>query len=311
MSTVLATAADERYGYQLLNLLGSVRANSSVFDEIVAFDLGLDAGQRRLLEDVPGITVATVPPFVPHWRQGRTWKTWIWTHVQADRLFWLDAGTTVLRSLDSALRLVDERGYFVVSQGHPIGDSIPSDYVRRYGVSQDQAAQVSIAAGILGFRRDGDFYSRVIVPTYEDAGRGLSLGFSRGEAEKLNHGLDRLDDPPIRDCRIFRHEQTLLGIHFYQQVREPVVNDVYRYGGWLTPHDHPEQLIWSHRRRGDFRYLPRVPYSGRRRLLGKAWGIWFYCRAWRRTHSWLFRPSTYLRRLLRGPRTTRRYDQPP
>lgn len=33
MSTVLTTAADARYGYQLVNLIGSVRANSDVFED--------------------------------------------------------------------------------------------------------------------------------------------------------------------------------------------------------------------------------------------------------------------------------------
>src|SRR5581483_2926585 len=79
MRTVLASAADRRYGYQLVNLLGSVRTNSDVFDDIVVFDLGLDPDQRRLVADVPGVAVESVPAFVPHWRQGRTWKTWIWT----------------------------------------------------------------------------------------------------------------------------------------------------------------------------------------------------------------------------------------
>jgi hypothetical protein len=295
--TTLVTGADARYGFHLLNLLGSVKANSDLFERIVVFDLGLSPFQRRLVRAVRGIDVREVPAFVPHWRQGRTWKTWIWTHVEAEALLWLDAGITVLRSLADPLEQISERGYFVVSQSHPLGDSIPSEYVARFGVTAEQADQVAIAAGIIGFATGGEFFTRVVVPTYEDAREGLSLGFSAAEAEKLNHGMDRLDQPPIRNCRIFRHEQTLLGIHFYQQVPDPVVNDVYKYGGWMSPRDHPEQLIWSHRRRGDYRYLPRVPFAPRLWLLGKVWGLWFYGRAWRRAHSWLFRPSTYLRKL--------------
>jgi hypothetical protein len=298
MTTALATGADARYGYYLLNLLGSAKANSGdVFDRIEVYDLGLTRFQRRLLDAVRGVNVRVVPPFVPHWRQGRTWKTWIWTHCEADIVLWLDAGISVLRSLAEPIEQIRQRGYFAVSAGRPLGDTIPSDYLSSYAVSAEAAAATAITAGIIGFRRDGDFYSHVIVPTYEDACAGLSLGFSPAEAEKLNLGMDRLEQPPIRDCLIFRHEQTLLGIHFYQQVRDPVVNDVYKYGGWMSPRDHPEQLIWNHRRRGDFRYLPRVPYSPRRWLLGKAWGIWFFARSWRRLHGWLFKPSTYLRKL--------------
>jgi hypothetical protein len=299
VTVTLTSGADARYGAYLLNLIGSVQANSDIFDRIVAFDLGLTPFQRRLLEGIRGVEVAEVPPFVPHWRQGRTWKTWIWTHVETDVLLWLDAGITVLRSLNDPLRQIETHGYFCVSQGWPLGPSIPSEYMRRFAVTAAQAAQVSIAAGIIGFSRSGDFYQRVIVPTFEDARAGLTLGYSASEAEKYSFGLDRLERPLIRDCALFRHEQTLLGIHFYTQVQHPIVNDVYKYGGWLTPRDHPEQLIWNHRRRGDFRYLPRVRYEPRLWPLGPVWGVGFYCRAWRRRHGWLFRPSTYVGKLKR------------
>ena len=305
MTVTLATGADSRYGAYLLNLLGSVKANSDVFDRIVAFDLGLTRFQRRLLDGVRRVEVSEVPPFVPHWRQGRTWKTWVWTHVESDVLFWLDAGLTVLRPLTEPIEQVVSRGYFCVSQSRPMRDCIPSDYLERFGITDGEAEGVAIAAGILGFRRDGPFYENVVVPTFEDACRGLSLGYSPAEADALNIGMDRLESPPLRDCPVFRHEQTLLGIHFYRWAREPVVNDVYKYGGWLSPHDHPEQLIWSHRRRGDFRYLPRVPYDYRRWLPGKAWGALFFARWWRRRHGWLFRPSTYIRKL---PGARKRYS---
>ena len=215
MSTVLATAADARYGYQRVNLIGSVRANSDVFDEIVAYDLGLDADQRRLLEDISGVVTREVPAFVPHWRQGRTWKTWIWTHVDADRIFWLDAGTTVLRSLAPALQEADRRGYFVVSQGRELGESVPTDYYDLYGFPRGRGSLDTIAAGILAFRPDSDFYRRVIEPTYEDAVRGLSIGFSASELAGRNVGLDRTEDPVLRDCPHFRWDQTILDLRFY------------------------------------------------------------------------------------------------
>jgi len=49
VTDVLASAADAAYGYHLLNLVGSIRRNSDVFDRIEAFDLGLTGHQRRLL----------------------------------------------------------------------------------------------------------------------------------------------------------------------------------------------------------------------------------------------------------------------
>jgi hypothetical protein len=50
-------------------------------DRIVAYDLGLASFQRRLLEATLDVEVREVPLFVPHWRQGWTRKTWIWTHL--------------------------------------------------------------------------------------------------------------------------------------------------------------------------------------------------------------------------------------
>jgi hypothetical protein len=297
MKTVLATAADTRYGYQLVNLLGSVRANSDVFDEVIAFDLGLDPGQRRLLADVPGTTIATVPPFVPHWRQGRTWKTWIWTHTDADLLFWLDAGTTVLRPLDEALAQVRDRGYFAVSQGHPIGDSIPSDYYALYDFPRKLADRDSIAAGILAFDVHSSFYERVIVRVHEDATAGLSTGFSAAELPGRNAGLDLAEAPPVRDCRHFRWDQTILNLRFYLGVPDPVVADLDEYAGWQSRHEHPRQVIWSHRRTGDLPYLSRAPASPAGRVLGLLARVQW----WRKRNERWFARATYelkLRRIL-------------
>lgn len=293
MTTAVASAADARYGDWLLNLFASVRRRSDIFDRLVAYDLGLTRFQRRLLEGMRGVEVRSVPAFAPHWRQGRTWKTWIWTNVDADTIVWLDAGVTVLRPLTDFLDQAADRGYFVVSQGHLLGNSIPSDYYGLYGLPPEFAEKVSIASGILAFRRDTPFYANVVVPTYEDALAGRSLGFSAGEVAKLNRGLDELDEIVVRDCPLFRHEQTLLTIHFYRSTPDPHVNDVYKYGGWMSPRDHPEQVLWSHRRRGDFRFLPRAPYDRRTALVGLPWGTATYLRAFARHQRRFLRPSVH------------------
>jgi hypothetical protein len=289
VSTVLATGADSRYGLQLLNLLGSVRTNSDVFDEIVAFDLGLEEAQRRLIADVPGVTVKSVPAFVPHWRQGRTWKTWIWTHVDADRLFWLDAGATVLRSLEPALRQVDDRGYFAVSQGRPVGECIPSDYYELFGFPRERAARDTIAGGIIAFRPGSEFYENVIVRAHEDAVAGYSLGFSAADLPGRNIGIDHEEAPVVRDCPTFRWDQTVLNVRFHLAYDAPVIADLDEYAGWRSPHDHPRQVIWSNRRAGDLPYLSRAPSSPR----GRALALFARVRWWRKLHERWFTPATY------------------
>ena len=291
MTTAVVSAADARYGGWLINLLGSIRRRSNIFDRVVVYDLGLSSFQRRLLDGVRGVEVRTLPPFVPHWRQGRTWKTWIWTHVGADSVVWLDAGITVLRPLDDFLAQIEERGYFVVSQGVPNRDCIPSDYYALYDFPHSFDDDATIAAGILGFATTGEFFSQVIARTHEDAILGRSLGFSATEVEKLNRGLDLMDEPIVRDCRLFRHEQTLLSIYFYKAVAKPVVNDLDKYGGFRSTKDHPEQVIWSHRRRGDYRFLPRVPYTPATALVGLPWGAGLYAKTLYLNYRWLLRPS--------------------
>lgn len=309
MTAVLVSAADARYGKWLINLVGSVQRTSDLFDRIVVYDLGLTPFQRRLLEGARKVEVAEVPPFVPHWRQGRTWKTWIWTHVETDTLVWLDAGITVLRPLTDFLDSADEAGYFVVSQGVQAGLGTPSEYYELYDLPDGFADKVSIASGILAFRRDSAFYGDVIVPTFEDAVLGRNLGFSAAEVEKLNRGLDRLDDVVVRDCPLFRYDQSLFTARFYSAVRDPHVGDLYKYAGWKSPHDHPEQVIWSHRRSGDYRFLPRVRYAANVAPIGIGWGLAVYIRNRARHLRWLLRPAVHAhvaRRLLR----TRRLRSP-
>ena len=289
MSTVLATGADNRYGYQLVNLLGSVRRNSDVFDEILVFDLGLEEHQRRLLEDIPGVTIDSVPPFVPHWRQGRTWKTWIWTHVPAERLFWLDAGATVLRSLAAALGEVDDRGYFAVSQGHPIRDCIPSDFYERFDFPRELGVRDTIAAGILAFRPGSEFYDTVISRAHQDAVDGYSLGFSAVDIPGRNVGLDHEAEPILRDCTAFRWDQTVLNVRFHLGIENPVIADLDEYAGWRSPRDHPRQVIWSNRRTGDLPYLSRAPQSLRLRALGALYRLGW----WRKRHQRWFALTTY------------------
>src|SRR3954454_5061283 len=139
MSTVLASGADERYGWWLLNLIGAVHANSPrTFDAVVVYDLGLSPLQRRLVAGIRGAEVRTVPEFVPHWRQGFTWKPWIWTHLDAgEDVFWIDAGATVLRSLEPVLAQIREHGYFLVSQGWFARALVPSDYYALYGLDEE------------------------------------------------------------------------------------------------------------------------------------------------------------------------------
>jgi len=295
VTTVLATAADSRYGRWLLNLIGSVQRRSDIFDQIVVYDLGLTAFQRRLLDGVRDVEVRMVPPFVPHWKQGRTWKTWIWTHVEGDTIVWLDAGITVLRPLTDFVEQAERLGYFVASTGVPTGPCTPSEYYSLFDLSSEFGSYDSVSSGILAFRTSSRFYAEVIQGTFEDAVLGHNLGFSRDEVSKLNWGLDEMKDVVVRDCPLFRYDQSLFNVHFYRSTPDPQIGDLHKYAGYRTPTDHPDQVVWNHRRSGDLRFLPRVRYRASTALVGIPWGALVYANWTARRHLWLLQPGFHAR----------------
>lgn len=296
----LTSAADAAYGSRLLNLLGSVKRNSDIFDAVIVYDLGLTTLQRRLLGHIEGVQVRRVPEFVPHWSLCWTWKPWIWTHTDTRILIFLDAGITVLRSLEEIVQQVEDRGYFLVSQIQPNHLIVPSDYVERFELDEALLNKECVASGILGFDTRSSFFSDVVRPTFKDACAGLNLGWSRDEVSSRNVGLNRMPVVVLRDCKIFRHEQTLLSIYVYKALRSPVVNDALKYAGWRSPQEHPQQLIWSHRRTGTFDYLADIPYSSfEARALGAACRLAIRFKEFRRRNPRWVSPRAYTRRVLR------------
>jgi hypothetical protein len=307
VNVVLASAASERYGFHLLNMIGSVQTNSpGSFERIVVYDLGLSGRQRRLASSIDGVELRPMPHFSPHWAQGFTWKPWIWTHVEADAIFYLDAGATVLRRLSGVTKQIAERGYWVVSQGHAASTIFPSSWYELYGITREAAERPAVAAGIIGFRTSGRFWDDVVVPTYEDCLAGRSRGFSAHEVERINRGFGRDDSPPLYDAQVFRHDQSVLNARLLVAYPDDlVVADLDEYAGFRSPRDHPEQVIWSHRRGGDFRFIPRARYRGRIAAVGIAWGTAMFLRNRTRHYRWLLRPAVYAhvaRRLLSSGR---------
>jgi hypothetical protein len=167
-----------------------------------------------------------------------------------------------------------------------------------------------ISAGILGFAKRSEFFERVIVPTYEDNLIGRNLGFSVGEVDRLNRGINRQDPVIIRDAEFFRPGQTVPNIHFYKNIADPVVSDLNKYAGWRSSHDHPEQMIWHHRRQGNLPYLARAPAS----LRGRVAASRYRARWWFRMHRKFFMPASYvwkLRKIRAMLRRSPRPDPPP
>ncbi len=189
MGTVLASAANERYGYHLLNMLGSVERNSDLFDRIVVYDLGLDDRQRRLIRGLRSVEVRSVPPFAAHWAKCFSWKPWIWTHT--------DGCPDVLprRRLNGAAlpgrgALHNRpRGLFRRRPGdrargdRPVGLLLRSTTCRASQPHASTSPQESSA-----FARAASSSETSFVPTYEDVLLGRKLGYSRRRDRRRSTG---------------------------------------------------------------------------------------------------------------------------
>jgi hypothetical protein len=179
-------------------------------------------------------------------------------NVEGDDILWLDAGATVLRSLEPVLAAIRETGYFLVSQGNAERDILPTSFFEEYGLPNAYGDRPYAAAGILGFRRGGEFFRRVVVPTYEDCLAGKSLGFSAGEAQSLNRGLGQGRVEVVHDCPHFRWDQSVFNARLLKEMPDAPLADLDEHAGWQSASDHPRQLVWHHRRRGSLRYLRRL-----------------------------------------------------
>ncbi len=283
---VLLTATDKARFNQALNLVGSIARKSPGFAEVIVYDLGLTWYQRWQLRGIQGVTLRKVPAFTDHWRQCWSWKPWIWTHAQANKVIYLDAGIEVLRSLKEMCDLVDTDGYLLVSQhetleqGHTLKDIIPEDYYKLLGVSRRLADKPVVAAGIIGFRTKSDFFEKVIKPTYDLVLKGYNLGWSENELSR-NTGLNKLPKPILRDCTYFRHDQTLLNAMIYSEIAKPVIQPIAKFGGYKSPYEHPEQLIWNSRLQSPLSYIDQIEYHHAQRLrnrLNRLYVFWYYSR---------------------------------
>ena len=128
-----ATAADSSYFDVLLNLIGSIfSVNYEETDTILVFDLGLDQGQKDILNAIDKVRVEAVemthpnlltPVTVHH--SGKVVPGWYaWKPVvikqaldQFPYILYLDAGTTVIRPLNDIFRHIIYNGYFLIDNG--------------------------------------------------------------------------------------------------------------------------------------------------------------------------------------------------
>lgn len=150
---LIVTAASETYRPQLISFLGSLRCNWPDHPPVMVYDIGLSEGTLQLLRQA-GFEVRAIPHFAPHWRKHYTWKLWCMNDAPGDRVFYLDAGCCILRSMPEVFEIISQQGYFCVPNYEPLEIEASDDACEGCGVPAPfRVGKVSLAAGVFGFLR--------------------------------------------------------------------------------------------------------------------------------------------------------------
>ena len=179
------TAADAKYFEPLLNLIGGIHKNDfNRLGEIAIFDLGLTQEQCNELQTIEKVTVYDVELTHPDLLKLFNTQAWgklvpgwyAWKPVvikQALDMFpyvlWIDAGTTVYRSLEDLFGYIKEHGYFFHNgcDWH-IARETTAYIIDKFNLNSPEKSwildQKAMEAGLMGF--DHRVYDAVVLPMY-------------------------------------------------------------------------------------------------------------------------------------------------
>jgi hypothetical protein len=239
----IITAASNKFFPSLLNMLGSLNTNFPEHPDVFVYDLGLSYFFRKELKQIPWVKLIKMPEFAPFWRSCYTWKTYALSHPLAELNLYLDAGVQVLRPLDDYFSVIDKEGFLAVGQLTPLEDITPLEYRKLFPINEEYYNSQCITAGIFGFKNNSTV-TPILNELYSAAVAGLALGFSIAEQHR-NRGANKT--PFIRNCKIFRHDTTLLSLLMRKEFKDFVIRDCAQFAGSQTDHDHPKQYLWNMR----------------------------------------------------------------
>lgn len=223
------TACDDKYFTPLLRLIGNI--HEICFDqlgEIAVFDLGMNHEQLEKLNTIAKVSVHKVEQVhtdtLRQFKVNNTgksvpgWYSWKFVVLkQSLDLFpyvlWLDAGTTILKPLDSLFKYIQENGYFLCTMGdekfynqisHPLKWGMTEYVANQFKLHRSNhswiLSQEPLLSGTIGLSRKALDY--LVKPLYNFS-RNLKLFEDDGSAK---NGFGSA-----------RHDQTVLSIFAYQQ----------------------------------------------------------------------------------------------
>ena len=236
-----STVSDEKHYPMLLNLIGCLhRLHFDDIAEISVFNLGLTQQQKQELLQIEKVALCEIEKTNPYIfdlietgpnrvvRGLFSWKPVV-IKQSLDKypyVLYMDAGTTILKSLTGLFKHIIQNGYFLTDCGKSIRWQATKTVIDRLKVEPELLADdvLGVTAGFIGVSRS--FYDNFIKPVYE-------LCFD------INNFIDDGSCPEGYGCA--RHDQTLfsiqarrLGLKVYNHDREPC-EAFFEYDGLKEP----------------------------------------------------------------------------
>ena len=222
------TAANSKYYWQALNLIGSIqKLHFNELGEIAVYNLGLTDQECDTLNKIRKVKVYEVEktnqdiikPFVAD-SSGRTVPGWYaWKPViikqtldQFPYVFYLDAGQVILRPLNSVFEYIKYHGYFMCDNGCTLGPTVTKFLIEKFNLEDEPRrwildSAVSIDASKFGISRDSFIYKDLLLPVYEMS-KDLRYFEDDGSA-KMGFGGARYDQSLISIYAMLLHLDVL------------------------------------------------------------------------------------------------------
>lgn len=185
---IICTASNNGYMGPLLNMIGGLHKNDfSNIGEIAVFDLGLSEKNKNKLKSIKKVKIYEIEkvhpdilkPFKTR-RLGKHVPGWYaWKPVAIKQMLdiypsilWIDAGTTINKSLADLFEHIEHTGYFFMSTcGQKMKEHTTQYIIKKFNLDKSPLKEIlekqGLQPGFIGFTRK--VYDVILLPMYEMA----------------------------------------------------------------------------------------------------------------------------------------------
>lgn len=219
------TAADAGYFDRLMNLIASIHTtNYERLDTIAVFDLGLNQKQIQRLRHIKKVQVFELEKYNPaittpfssdnnnSLKRAPGWYAFKDVALQqALGLFpyvlWIDAGSTVLKSLVNLFNHIEQQGYFFCTVGGcPVNWGSTKILHDTFNLDTPESRWIleaeMVMGGVFGIKRDSVAHQQVLTPMYQ-AAQDKELCLYKDDGTTPNGFGTGRHDQPLRSIHVY------------------------------------------------------------------------------------------------------------